>query len=762
MTRKNLSSKSKIGIASICILLPLSVLLFSGLQINSNILDLVPDSGHSEQSETAVRHFTENISSNSLFLIKSKNETSAFQAAETFEDKLRESSLFKEIHGKKSESEYKLWYELYFPHRFHLLTEESRELLASGQKEKFLKNRVKKLYSTQSSLYSANLEKDPLMLFGDFVQELPSPGSFSLKNGFLFKESNQHKLIFISALFKDSVFSSSVQKKFRSLLNRFLKEHEDIELLQLGFFPYAEKARSDAEWEISIIGSGSIIGIILLFLLVFKSVKQLALTLAAITGAICFGAATTALLFKEIHIITIVFGATLTGVCVDFAFHWFSHLKFGIYREESHVKKGILWGAATSITAYSALFLSGFPGLKQIAVFSCSGILFSLLLVIFLFPAHSRRSPAAKVVLKSFSSGIINKSASIAVFCLILISSAAGLFFISSNDDIRLLQNRPEDLLKQEAEFRSSLSPFDSSRFILVNAENEEELLSKEKLITASLQESKALENSLSLSSMLPPLINQQADFILLHQVVHSEEFKNYCNELGFKNDTVTETEKMLFQSQALTLKNFIEHPAANQVKALFLDRQTPSSIILLQNIKDEKKLRALLPEGAVYIDKVNDTSKVLGKFRKKALLLTFIAYGVILVVLCSVFGLKKGLRIILPPLLAVFITCGLWSLFGGSFNLFNILALVLVLGIGIDYSIFYSFSGKNPATETAVCLSTVSTLLAFGLLALSSTPALSSFGITLAMGIIFSYLAAPLAAAGETKESPRKSHSHK
>jgi len=222
--RKSLSSKSKLVIGCLSSIIPIALLILIGLDVNSNILELIPETGHSKQSEKAIKHFTQNISSNSLFLIKSKKENEAFKAATAFENKLKISNLFKEIHGKKSDSEFKQWYELYFPHRFHLLTPESRALLSNNEKEKFLQSRVKKLYSTQSSLYSSNLEKDPLMLFGDFIQELPSPGSFSIKNGFIFKKSKEHTLILISALFKDSVFSNSVQVKFRSVLNSFAQE----------------------------------------------------------------------------------------------------------------------------------------------------------------------------------------------------------------------------------------------------------------------------------------------------------------------------------------------------------------------------------------------------------------------------------------------------------------------------------------------------------------------------------------------------------
>ena len=757
-----MSSKRKIAIALCCFILPIFFLAISGLKINSNIIDLIPASGHSQKTEEAISHFTKKIASNNLFLIKNKDEAAAFKAAASFENLLKNSDLFSEIHGQKSDSDFKNWFDLYFPHRFHLLSDEGRAMLSHGEKKEFLKSRIKKLYSTQSSLYSSNLEKDPLMLFGDFIQGLPSPGSFSVKNGFLYKSENGQTLLLLSAHLKDSVFSSQVQKKFRKVLDTFINENPSSELLQLGFFPYAEKARKDAEWEISFIGTGSAIGVILLFIIFFKSASQLLYTLGTICGAICFGALVTQNIFHEIHIITIVFGATLTGVCVDYAFHWFSHLRFGRSSESPEVKKGIYWGALTSIIAYLTLFLSGFPGLRQIAVFSSSGILFSALVCLFLYPDMKKTSSHINHNSRIFTSNLLKNSAFLGILSLILCMSAAGYFFTESNDDIRVLQNKPQKLLEQENEFRSYLSPYDSSRFILVNAPNSEELIAKESEIIKYLINENLVEDTLALSSMLPPMIHQQGDYLLLSQLVNSKEFEDYCKELDFTADIIPLTRKMLNESQALSLETYLKSPAAKHVKSLYLTGETPSSIILLKNIKNEQALRKSLPEEAVYIDKVNDTSQVLGKFRYKSLVLTIIAYILITLCLLFLFGPKQGFLVILPPLAAVFIACGLWSLFGGSFNLFNILALILVLGIGIDYSIFYAFSGKNKTTESAITLSTISTLLAFGLLSFSSTPALSSFGMTLALGISFSYVLAPMASLKTKNEFKKKSHSYK
>jgi len=74
--------------------------------------------------------------------------------------------------------------------------------------------------------------------------------------------------------------------------------------------------------------------------------------------------------------------------------------------------------------------------------------------------------------------------------------------------------------------------------------------------------------------------------------------------------------------------------------------------------------------------------------------------------------------------------------------NLFTMLALWLVLGLGIDYGIFLRHGLDNrPTAILSVTLSACTTLLAFGLLAFSATPFIRSIGLTLLCAITLSWV---------------------
>jgi predicted exporter len=107
----------------------------------------------------------------------------------------------------------------------------------------------------------------------------------------------------------------------------------------------------------------------------------------------------------------------------------------------------------------------------------------------------------------------------------------------------------------------------------------------------------------------------------------------------------------------------------------------------------------------------------------------------------------RRAWRAWAPTALATTGTLALLAACGQPLQLFNVLALALLLGIGVDYGIFLleRENGGAGAAWLSVVLGAAGTWLSFGLLALSSTPALHAFGLTLLFGILIVWFATPL-----------------
>lgn len=106
--------------------------------------------------------------------------------------------------------------------------------------------------------------------------------------------------------------------------------------------------------------------------------------------------------------------------------------------------------------------------------------------------------------------------------------------------------------------------------------------------------------------------------------------------------------------------------------------------------------------------------------------------------------SLALSLAAYLPAILAAATSLALATwVTGQPANLLHLLGLLLVLSMGEDYGVFLVESrgdeGELAATTAAVSIACVTTVLSFGLLALSTNPALRAVGLTTGLGMILS-----------------------
>lgn len=84
-------------------------------------------------------------------------------------------------------------------------------------------------------------------------------------------------------------------------------------------------------------------------------------------------------------------------------------------------------------------------------------------------------------------------------------------------------------------------------------------------------------------------------------------------------------------------------------------------------------------------------------------------------------------------------------SFFGQSFTVFSLVGLILLFGIGVDYTIFFA-SMKEDIGKIfpGVLLAFATTEIAFLLLAFSSSRIASGFGIIMSSGLLMIFLLSP------------------
>jgi predicted exporter len=138
----------------------------------------------------------------------------------------------------------------------------------------------------------------------------------------------------------------------------------------------------------------------------------------------------------------------------------------------------------------------------------------------------------------------------------------------------------------------------------------------------------------------------------------------------------------------------------------------------------------------------------VLSVFRDEAFSLLALGSGVILLLLAAFrYPLLGIARIFLVLALSIVITMAMLSLAGEKLTMLHILAALLVVGLGLDYTIFFSWPDadeqQRSRTRQALLVCMASTVLVFGLLAGSAIDLLRAIGLTVALGAGATFAAA-------------------
>ena len=176
--------------------------------------------------------------------------------------------------------------------------------------------------------------------------------------------------------------------------------------------------------------------------------------------------------------------------------------------------------------------------------------------------------------------------------------------------------------------------------------------------------------------------------------------------------------------------------------------------MVRLHHVTDVQSMKASIArfEGIRYVDHVEDFTRILEQYRRNIMLLVAGAYIGILALLLWRYRLK-GFAVMLPPCLAAVIAVGVLGLLGQTFHLLHWLSLLLILGMGVDYAIFFVESDptSEPTTLLALTLAAVATIMSFGLLSFSSQAAFKAMGFTTFLGILCAWLLSPLARYGRS-----------
>ncbi|SUI85217.1 MMPL family transporter [Shewanella morhuae] len=786
---------------AIWLLLMLSASLWSlqlwqnGARIQSDILAMLPHLQQDKLTKRALNQVEATLADQVYIALITKDETTAIAAAKLMMQQLAADSLGADNNGALTDirsADMQLGEALgqyYFPYRFKLLTAPQAKALTTQNMGSLIEAATAQLYNAFGYANSNLLAQDPLLLFPANLLALVPSSKVRASQGILLANQGDKVAAVVIAKGRESAFNPNAQLAQITQLNQALdsvkQRYPDVTVLKAGALFHALAATQTAKSEISILGLASLLGVIALVWLAFRSVMPLLLAIVTISSGLLLAVTFTLSVFGELHLLTLVFGTSLIGIAIDYSFHFYcerlSDTERSAQATVAYIFPTVTLAFVTSALAYVGIGLAPFPGMQQVAIFCAAGLLGAYLTLILAYPllagsrlpTGSRPLAIAGKYLASLTALSKRLTTPLGVGCFvlaILVCCVAGLTQLNVDDDIRHLQQSPTSVTEPENQLRTLLSGGTDNQFLLVRAPSEEALLQQLERVSPMLDDAIAkqeLGNYVSLSRYLPSHQKQDIDYQLQAQL-YQTQLDTVLASLGLDESLkpTLQAAYLAAKTQYITPAGFFKLEAGRQLAPLWLapheasipngDSATSDSgmtnnygaIVLLGGISniDAIKARFTSTTNVQLIDKVADISAVMGHYRLLTLKLLALALVIALLLFSLNFGFKKATVVVAVPALAALLTLATLGLTGSPLSLFHALALILVFGIGVDYSLFFaSAKSHGNAVMMAVFMSACSTLLAFGLLAFSQTQAIHYFGLTLSLGIGFTFLLSPL-----------------
>ena len=769
--------------AALFLALALCFVCGRGFFVNTNLFDILPESSSMKEVGRADKVLTQRSARQFFVLASSKDYDSAKNAAALLVQQLQaadpQNVFLESVSMEGGSVPLEKIFDYYYQNRFLLLDGDTIQKINSpdGVEE------LKKAFGAFSLSPLEFLEGDPFFLVDIELQRLVDAlsktgtsfsaeyegdnyvmvrGALTQKGAGVTSKKNGVNLIYdcankVAARFgQDGVSAGAAHSG-----------QEQVSFIFSGSPFHSQKSAASAQRQVAVISALSMLAVIVLLLLVFKSARPLLYSVGAITLSAAFGFAAELLAFGEIHILTFVFGTTLIGTCLDYSLHFWTRAALAQDQTDgtevrNKIFKGLSLSFASTELCYLTMLLAPFALLKQISVFCFAGILSAFLTSLLFYPTLAL--PKNKMTfagIKEIKVGAAAKK----VFVLAAAGTflALAIFFrgnLRLDNDLRKFYTMSGKLLEDEKLFASVTNRRNGFWYYIVRGQSPEELLQNEEAFCALLKKEADggnINSYLATSQFVPSKKSKErsleASAKLMRDAGDLLEIYGYP-----KNDFAAE----LREAQELLASggDLIPEHLQKELGALWLGKigQEYFSAIFVSG-GDAERLKSLAASGAddsakakdgpagaqnvFFINKVSDIAFELNRLTKIMLALLALSFALLMVGLAFFYKPKVLAKIAAVPLLVLLCEAAVIAVFKIPLGFFAVTGIILVFGLGLDYIIYTVESGGDNANSVAVLLSFATTALSFGAIALSSFMPVHIFGTVVFAGLVAAWGAA-------------------
>lgn len=567
--------------------------------------------------------------------------------------------------------------------------------------------------------------EDPFGLLNGYISSLPAAyAGWKPREGFLTAQKGQTTVLLLLLEFKPGV-ETDVRKlvDFKADLDRFCAQvvRPPVAIVACGVPVHTAETAARCQTEMSVLTFFSVIFIVILSLVVFKSLRWIPCVFLTLLCAALAGGAALLACFPSIHALTFVLGTTVLGLVVDYAFHRLLQAP----GNAAAVSKGLCISCLTTEISLLPLLFCGIPVLRQSAVFLGVGLAASLGSVLFLYPRIRllTGSPGERLLSGPLLPNRV-RICTAPLFGIAFLLSIGLLLHARFATEPQAIY-RPSPTLAAAERFlaeRSGASTNSTLGFLVIEGADTPDALIRK-------------EESLHLSDDLPHLSRFLPSFPVRQKIaaqvaaLYAEQGAAQAAALGLGTLPLPRPPKPWEWSE---LPSAVTRAFVRGHALVSLAKPLPEG--------------AVMPEGAGFWRPKETLGRILTDWTR----LSAHALAFSLVLILAVLGLvyrRQAPIMLVPSLFALAFAGGLLVLRGEAVNLFHLLAGFLLTGMSVDYTIFLRTGGRA-AFRPALC-SMLTSLAGFGALVFVSFPVVKAFGFVLGVGLPAAFLCALLVCPG-------------
>ena len=600
---------------------------------------------------------------------------------------------------------------------------------------------------------------DPQKVFLNYLSLNQMKTTTKEKHGVWFTDNKSLLMVQIqkkSDIAQKALAIDTIKKSFMAI------NPDDAKLLLSGPSVIAVEMRANIKDSIQYVSISLAIVMFFVFVFVYRSPYLLLLAITTLSASILIAMVLTQIIFSQIHGIVLAFGITALGVCLDYPLHVFSNISTTVTAAQA-VKKiltPLKIGVLTSVFAYVSLIGTGFDGLTQLAIFAIIGLLSALVISVYLIPIWMQGQTINKR--EVLAGKQLSLTPKVLISLLVILLPATFLLQQDNlfNTDISQLNPASSEAKKIDANLRQALGSGEINHLFLSADKDLEITLRKTQAVQQELKtlvKENIVAGYISVNTLFP---SQKVQQHRQNNLPDKQTLQNNVSlaiaGLPFKKNAFDVFVNEVESSKTMPLLNYQDFKKSitegKLQSLLFLQDNLWYSLTRVVDIKNIDLFNQQVNQSSVlsasYYSISAEVSHIMNSYLKKTWFrLSIMLLLIFLVILWFSYTNKKRIWIMVPVFSSMLISLSVQILLGNSINIFHLMSLLLVVGLGFDYSLFFNHEKKKknePSNSThAIIISAITTIITFSILAFSEVGILSSIGQVVVVGVFSCFVIA-------------------